>query len=108
MVSKKELKLEIDKKDSIISELGSKLFAKNNMIEDQKRKIEGYDRMFAINNLGVMTVNLSAYPTKEAKDEVLGHVRERMDDEMLRLNMANDLDWITLPDEVTSVIVVQH
>jgi hypothetical protein len=103
MVSKKELEKQVRDKELEVEKWMAEVHKRNSTIKDQANKIIRLSLKANLNQTIFLTANVDAYPTKEARDEALDHVRERMDNELERLKIP--AQSVLLPDIVTNIHV---
>ena len=96
MVSKKELRKQVTDQEIEIKELRRFVGLQTQTIGDLREKARKSQTIF-------MTANVDGYPTKDAKDEALNHIRERLDTELQRLNIPAHA--ILLPDTVKDITI---
>lgn len=103
MTSKKVLEGKVTEQGFVIEDLKRVVDEKEVCIRDQAMMIGDLRIQASMKQTIFLTTNVDAYPTKEAKDEIMDHVRERVDSELERTKM--NAQAVVLPDIVKTIMV---
>lgn len=103
MTSKKVLERKVTGQGFVIEDLKRVVAEKETCIRDQATMIGDLRIQASMKQTIFLTANVDAYPTKEAKDEIMAHIQERMDAELERTKM--NAQAVVLPDIVKTIMV---